>query len=114
MSLDEKFHEYFTALDRAGNLDRCFLCRRSPAEVKQFFGFNEDGTPIDADAYGIEDVVLDPHFDIMSYTGSRPVCAVCQLNIDTISMAKNGHAMLRKVLEEMEHERDRLWPPPQS
>jgi len=111
MTLDEKFHEYFTALDRAGNLDRCFLCRRSPAEVKLFFGFHEDGTPIDAESYGIEDVVLDPHFDIMSYTGTRPVCAVCQLNMDTIHMADNGPATLRKLLEEMEQDRDKLWPP---
>ena len=76
MTLDRQFHEYFRALDRAGNDDRCFICRRSPADVKAFFGFHEDGTPIDADSYGIEDVVLDPKIDIMSYLGTRPVCAL--------------------------------------
>jgi len=111
MTLDQKFQEYFTALDRSGNEDRCFLCRRSPAEVKAFFGFHEDGTPMDADAYGIEDVVLDPRLDIMSYRGTRPVCAVCQLNLDTILLASNGRETLGRVLEEMEHQRERLWPP---
>ena len=110
MSLDQKFQAYFCALDRAGNEDRCFLCRRSPAEVKSFFGFREDGTPIDAKQYGIEDVVLDPHLDIMSYHGTRPVCAVCQLNFDTIFLASHGPATLRQVLQELEHERERLWP----
>jgi hypothetical protein len=108
MSLDSHFHEYSAALDRAGNEDRCFLCRRSPAEVKLFFGFLEDGTPIDAEAHGIEDIVLTS-LDIMSYRGSRPVCAVCQLNLDTIFLAENGHAVLRRVLYEIEHERERLW-----
>ena len=110
MSLDEKFQTYFTALDRAGNEDRCFLCRRSPSEVKRFFGFHEDGTPIEADTYGIEDVVLDPKIDIMSYHGARPVCAVCQLNYDTIFLAENGRKMLERLLDEMEHQRDKLWP----
>lgn len=110
MTLDSEFQDYFRALDRAGNEDRCFLCRRSPAEVKAFFGFNEDGTPIDADAYGIEDVVLDPALDIMSYLGTRPVCAVCQLNHDTIQLASNGAAVLAQVLHEVANERERLWP----
>ena len=95
--------------ERAGNEDRCFLCRRTPAEVKAFFGFNEDGTPIDAEKYGIEDVVLDPRLDIMSYHGSRPVCSVCQLNFDSILLSEGGEALLRKILWELEHERDRLW-----
>jgi hypothetical protein len=110
MSIDDRFHEYFAALDRAGNEDRCFLCRRTPADVKQFFGFNEDGTPLDAEELGLEDVVLTS-LDIMSYRGTRPVCAVCQLNLDTIFLAENGHAVLRRVLHEMEHERERLWEP---
>lgn len=110
MNLDRKFHDYFRALARAGNKDRCFLCRRSPAEVKLFFGFHEDGTPLDAADYGIEDVVLEPELDIMSYRGSRPVCAVCQLNFDTIFLADNGHAVLARVLHEMEHQREALWP----
>ena len=109
MSLDSQFQQYFTALERAGNEDRCFLCRRTPAEVKEFFGFREDGTPIDAQKYGIEDVVLDS-LDIMSYRGSRPVCAVCQLNLDTILLSEEGPALLRKVLWELEHEREKLWP----
>jgi len=110
MTLDRHFQHYFEALDRAGNEDRCFLCRRSPAEVKAFFGFNEDGTPIEAEKYGIEDVVLDPALDIMSYHGARPVCSVCQLNLDTILLADNGRSVLREVLEQMEKEREKLWP----
>ena len=109
MSLDNEFQQYFKALDRTGNEDRCFLCRRTPADVKLFFGFHEDGTPIDADVYGIEDVVLDPELDIMSYSGLRPLCAVCQLNYDTIFLADNGHATLERLLHQMEHERDKLW-----
>jgi len=109
MTLDKEFHEYFRALERAGGEDRCFLCRRSPADVKAFFGFHEDGTPIDAERYGIEDVVLDPKLDIMSYRGHRPVCAVCQLNYDTIFLARKGKQVLDRVLNEIEHERDRLW-----
>ena len=85
------------------------MCRRTPAEVKAFFGFNEDGTPIEAQKYGIEDVVLDPKLDIMSYRGARPVCAVCQLNLDTILLADEGASLLRKVLWELEHEREKLW-----
>ena len=54
MGLDDRFHEYFRALDRAGDEDRCYLCRRTPAEVKQFFGFDEDGTPLEAEEHGIE------------------------------------------------------------
>lgn len=109
MTLDDKFQEYFAALDRSGNEDRCYLCRRTPAEVKRFFGFDEDGIPIDADRYGIEDVVLE-ETDIMSYRGSRPVCAVCQLNHDTI-FALGDHATVRQLLEEMELRREHLWPP---
>ncbi len=109
MTLDREFQHYFDALDRSGDEDRCFLCRRSPSEVKSFFGFNEDGTPIDASQYGIEDVVLDPKLDIMSYRGTRPICAVCQLNYDSIFLAENGRETVNKVLREMEHERDRLW-----
>ena len=111
MTLDTEFQRYFQALDRTGNEDRCFLCRRSPAEVKAFFGFHEDGTPIDAEQYGIEDVALDIKLDIMSYSGTRPVCAVCQLNFDTIFLADNGHTVLRTVLHEMENDREKLWPP---
>lgn len=109
MTLDREFQLYFQALDRSRNEDRCFLCRRSPAEVKTFFGFHEDGTPIDAERYGIEDVVLEPELDIMSYRGSRPVCAVCQLNLDALLIEPDGRARLRQVLSEMEHERERLW-----
>jgi hypothetical protein len=109
-SLDQEFQTYFGALDRAGNEDRCFLCRRTPADVKAFFGFHEDGTPIDPDRYGIEDVVLDPELDIMSYRGTRPVCAVCQLNFDAIFLAENGRPVLRAVLREVEQDRERLWP----
>jgi len=109
MTLDKEFQEYFRALERAGGEDRCFLCRRSPADVKAFFGFHEDGTPIDADEYGIEDVVLDPKLDIMSYRGTRPVCAVCQLNYDTIFLADKGKQVLDRVLNEIEFERERLW-----
>ena len=109
MAVDKEFQLYFRALERAGGEDRCFLCRRSPAEVKAFFGFHEDGTPIDAARYGIEDVVLDPKLDIMSYRGHRPVCAVCQLNYDTILLAEEGRRVLARVLDEVENESDRLW-----
>ncbi|MEM7305410.1 MAG: hypothetical protein AAF682_02010 [Planctomycetota bacterium] len=108
MSIDKNFNEYFGALDRAGNEDRCFLCRRSPADVKLFFGFHEDGTPLEAESFGLEDVVLGD-LDIMSYRGTRPICAVCQLNFDTIFLAENGRAVLDQLLHEMEHDRDRLW-----
>lgn len=108
MSIDGHFQEYFGALDRSGNEDRCFLCRRTSADVKGFFGFHEDGTPIDAEAHGLEDVVLGD-LDIMSYRGTRPVCAVCQLNFDAIFLAEEERGVLRRVLHEMEHERDRLW-----
>jgi hypothetical protein len=109
MSLDKRFHEYFDALDRAGNQDRCFLCRRTPAEVKAFFGFGEDGTPFDAAVYGLEDVVLG-ELDIMSYRGARPICAVCQLNVDAILLA-GEREVLERILHEAEEERDKLWPP---
>lgn len=110
MSLDRHFQEYFDALERAGGEDRCFLCRRTPADVKAFFGFHEDGTPIDQEAYGIEDVVLD-RLDIMSYRGERPVCAICQLNLDSIELSGDGPT-LRRLLDQMSDDRDGLWPPP--
>ena len=108
MSIDRHFHDYFAALERAGGQDRCFVCRRTPADVKAFFGFHEDGTPIDADEYGLEDVVLD-RLDVMSYRGERPVCAVCQLNLDAVELA-GGRDILTRVLRQMLDERDKLWP----
>jgi hypothetical protein len=110
MALEQKFHEYFAGLERAGNKDRCSLCCRTPAEVKRFFGFAEDGTPLDAAEYGIEDVVLD-ELDVMSYRGVRPVCAVCQLNFDGIFLL-GEHATVKQLHEEMEHARESLWPVP--
>ena len=107
-AIDSKFQEYFQALDRSGGEDRCFLCRRTPADVKRFFGFDEDGVPLDAERFGLEDVVLD-ELDIMSYRGLRPICAVCQLNHDAL-YALDEHDVLRRVLHEMEHRRDFLWP----
>ena len=107
--LDEQFQRYFQALDRARGEDRCFLCRRTPAEVKNFFGFDEDGIPHEADAYGLEDVVLE-RSDIMSYLGLRPICAVCQLNLDALCLL-GERPLLDRILNEMERERDRLWPP---
>ena len=112
MALEQKFHEYFAGLDRAGNKDRCYLCCRSPAEVKRFFGFAEDGTPLDAAEYGIEDVVLDT-LDVMSYRGVRPVCAVCQLNFDGIFLL-GEHEVVHELEREMEHARERLWPEAQA
>ena len=109
MGLEKEFQEYFAALDRAGNKDRCYLCCRTPAEVKRFFGFNEDGTPLDAAEHGLEDVVLDPHLDVMSYRGVRPVCAVCQLNMDALFLLEE-HDTLRRLLDEMENRREQLWP----
>ncbi len=110
MGLDERFHEYFRALDRAGGEDRCYLCRRTPAEVKLFFGFDEDGTPLEAEELGLEDVVLEKQ-DVMSYRGMRPVCAVCQLNLDAIFLLGEDE-VLRRVMEEMVAKRDDLWPGP--
>jgi len=108
MPIDERFQEYFAALDRSGNKDHCYLCRRTPAEVKRFFGFEEDGVPMRADEYGIEDVALE-EADIMSYRGLRPVCAVCQLNYDAI-FALDEHALVRTLIRQMEDKREFLWP----
>jgi hypothetical protein len=108
MALEQKFQEYFSALDRAGNKDRCYLCCRTPAEVKRFFGFAEDGTPLNAAEYGIEDVVLE-ELDVMSYRGVRPVCAVCQLNFDGIFLL-GEQATVRELQREMEEARESLWP----
>jgi len=108
VALEQEFQEYFAALDRVGNKDRCYLCCRTPAEVKRFFGFEEDGTPMDAAQYGIEDVVL-AKLDVMSYRGARPVCAVCQLNHDSIFLLEE-HGILNELRRQMEEERDRLWP----
>ncbi|MCC7012388.1 MAG: hypothetical protein IT454_07510 [Planctomycetes bacterium] len=113
MAIEQRFQEYFEALDRSGQEDRCYLCRRTAAEVKRFFGFNEDGTPIDAARYGLEDVVLAPRVDVMSYRGARPVCAVCQLNFDSIFLS-GEQATLRRVLDEVELRRDELWPQGES
>lgn len=108
--IDEHFHEYFSALDRAGQQDRCFLCRRTPADVKFFFGFDEDGVALEADRHGLEDITLEPA-DIMTYRAERPVCAVCQLNMDGIQLL-DEQEVLRRVLEQMVTQRDRLWPQP--
>ena len=106
--LEESFEQYFDAVERCGS-DRCFLCRRTAAEVKQFFGFGEDGVPRNAAAHGLEDVVLDGA-DIMSYRAERPVCAVCQLNYDAIFLLEE-HDVLSRLLLRMERDRDSLWPP---
>ena len=108
MSIDKNFQEYFAALDRAAGADCCYLCRRTAAEVKRFFGFHEDGTPIDAEHFGIEHVAAGD-LDVMSYLGTRPVCAACQLNMDAIFLSDEGPVLLR-VLRELKEERDRLWP----
>lgn len=108
MSLDDRFQEYFSALDRAGQKDRCFLCRRTPAEVKLFFGFDEDGVPLKASEFGLEDVSLDAT-DIMSYRGERPVCAICQLSFDAV-FALGERDVLERLIDEMEKNRDYLWP----
>jgi len=76
--------------------------------VKAFFGFQEDGTPLHASELGLEDVALQ-EADIMSYRGVRPVCAVCQLNLDSILLTEDGPTLLRQILWELEHEREKLW-----
>lgn len=106
MSLEDEFQRYFDSV--GDGQDRCYLCRRSPKEVKLFFGFDEDGVPLKAAAHGIEDVVLE-EMDIMSYRGPRPVCAVCQLNVDAIS-ALGEEAIFRQVVARMRENRDDLWP----
>ena len=109
MAIDERVQEYFAALDRSGDVDHCYLCRRTSADVKRFFGFGEDGIPLAAQRHGLEDVVLaEP--DIMSYRGPRPVCAGCQLNLDAIFVL-GEHAVLRELIQEMEERREHLWPP---
>ncbi|MDE0892859.1 MAG: hypothetical protein OSB14_11805 [Planctomycetota bacterium] len=108
MTLDDKFQEYFSALDRSGGEDRCYLCRRTSKEVKHFFGFDEDGDPFDSALYGLEDVNLN-EVDIMSYRGRRPICAICQLNVDAI-VALDESEILNHVLEEMKTKREHLWP----
>ena len=105
---DEEFQRYFRALDRASGKDYCYLCRRSAAEVKAFFGFNEDGIPTNAAEFGLEDVVLE-RTDIMSYRGLRPVCAVCQLNLDSLFALDEGN-LLQDVIRQVRDERDLLWP----
>jgi hypothetical protein len=109
MAVDERFQEYFSALDRSGHEDHCYVCRRTSAEVKRFFGFGEDGVPLEAQRHGLEDVVLS-ETDIMSYRGLRPVCAVCQLNVDAIFLL-GEHEVLLTLLREMEEHREHLWPP---
>ncbi len=108
MSIYKSFQAYFDALERSGGADRCFLCRRTPADVKAFFGFHEDGTPLESAIYGLEDVVLEK-LDIMSYHGLRPICAVCQLNVDALVLA-DELPLLRALFEQMTSERERLWP----
>ena len=106
--IEDEFQNYFDAI--GSGPDRCYLCRRTPAEVKLFFGFNEDGEPLDAAQHGIEDVVLEK-MDIMSYRGTRPVCAVCQLNMDAIELLEET-PILEELSRQMREERERLWPPP--
>lgn len=107
-AIEDRFQEYFSALDRAGHEDRCFICRRSPGDVKQFFGFREDGQPIEPERYGLEDVVME-ELDVMSYRGLRPVCAVCQLNYDSLHLSGNEN-VLRDLLDQMREDREQLWP----
>ena len=106
--IENEFQNYFDAVGRGP--DRCYLCRRTPAEVKHFFGFDEDGEPLDAAQHGIEDIVLEK-MDIMSYRGERPVCAVCQLNMDAIELLDEV-PVLRELSRQMREDRERLWPPP--
>ncbi|MGB0332526.1 MAG: hypothetical protein ACPGPE_12005 [Planctomycetota bacterium] len=101
MSLEDDFQRYFDAV--GDGQDRCYLCRRSPKDVKRFFGFDEDGVPLKAAAHGLEEM------DIMSYRGLRPVCAVCQLNIDAISALDEGD-VFTEVIQQMQERRDDLWP----
>jgi hypothetical protein len=108
MSIDKSFYNYFAALDRSAGSDRCYICRRTPADIKLFFGFHEDGVPVDADHYGIEHVDIG-QLDVMSYRGVRPVCAVCQLNLDALFLMDEGPVLLR-LLRQVKEERDQLWP----
>lgn len=106
MPLEDEFQRYFHAV--GDGQDRCYLCRRSPKEVKVFFGFDEDGIPLNATTHGLEDVVLEK-MDIMSYRGLRPICAVCQLNVDAIS-ALGEEDVFEQVISKMRHGREDLWP----
>ena len=106
MSLENEFQDYFDSV--GDGPDRCYLCRRTPAAVKRFFGFDEDGELLNAAEHGLEDVILEK-MDIMSYRGPRPVCAVCQLNMDAIVML-GEFPLLREMARQMREERDQLWP----
>ena len=106
MSLEGEFQRYFRSI--GDGPDRCYLCRRTPAEVKRFFGFDEDGEPLEDAAHGREDGVREP-IDIMSYRGPRPVCAVCQLNMDTIALLDEVET-LRELGRMMREDRQTLWP----
>ena len=106
--IEDEFQTYFDAV--GDGPDRCYLCRRTPAEVKHFFGFDESGEPLEAAAHGLEDIVLEK-MDIMSYRGERPVCAVCQLNMDAIALL-DEMPVLRELSRQMREEREKLWPPP--
>ena len=63
--LEEEFQRYFAAIDRAGGADRCYVCRRTSAEVKAFFGFDEDGLPTEAADYGLVDKVIEKRADMV-------------------------------------------------
>ena len=53
--------------------------------------------------------MLAPRVDTISYRGAHPVCAVCQLNFDSIFLL-GDHETLRRVLDEVENRRELLWP----
>lgn len=107
MSLQRDFDQDFVFAGHG--LHRCYLCCRAPAEVKRFFGFDQDGEPVDAEAHGIENVMLE-RLDIMSQAGPHPVYAACHLNTDTISILGEDHA-LRELGRWIREERGRLGPP---
>jgi hypothetical protein len=109
MAIEERFQEYFAALDRSGDKDRCYVCCRTPAEVKAFFGFHEDGTPIDAEAYGIEDVVLAAGAGRDELPRPPPdLRGVPAQRRRDLSLRRS--AGLNDVLDEMHERREELWP----
>jgi hypothetical protein len=64
--------------------------------------------PLKAGEFGLEDVSLD-ETDIMTYRGERPLCAICQLSFDAI-FALGERRVIDRLIDEMEQNRDYLWP----
>ncbi len=112
MAIDQSFHDYFVSARSRGRRGPLLPVPAHTGRGQVVFGFGEDGTPLNSEKFGIEDITLERQ-DVMSYLGLRPVCAVCQLNHDAL-FAMGEHEVLERVAREMEHKREDLWPGPES